>query len=73
MRLGVSLFIYGAEVVLWECGNREAISKSSGKGGKPDLGFPRFPAARHFHSVINLMAFNFSCRSCVALGDFDNL
>ena len=28
---------------LWECGNREAISKDGGKGGKPDLGFPGFP------------------------------
>jgi hypothetical protein len=28
---------------LWECGNREAISKGGEKGGKPDFGFPGFP------------------------------
>lgn len=28
---------------LLECGNRNAISKSGGKGGKPDVGFPCFP------------------------------
>ena len=41
--------IYVVVVGRWECGNREAISKSSGKGGKPVVGFPGFPAARHFH------------------------
>ena len=27
----------------WKCGNRVAISKSRGKGGKPASGFPGFP------------------------------
>ena len=45
---------------LWECGNRGAISKDGGKGGKPgkdrpvcslgQQGFPPFPSGRHFHS-----------------------
>ena len=46
--------IYVVVVGRWECGNREAISKSSGKGGKPAVGFPGFPAARHFHSSVGL-------------------
>jgi hypothetical protein len=35
--------IYKESSKLGECGNREAISKGSGKGGKPDFGFPGFP------------------------------
>src|SRR5208282_3496900 len=35
--------IYKESSKLGECGNREAISKGSGKGGKPDVGFPGFP------------------------------
>jgi hypothetical protein len=35
--------IYRQSSKLWECGNREAISKGGGKGGKPDFGFPGFP------------------------------
>jgi hypothetical protein len=30
---------------MWECGNREAISKDGGKDGKPAFGFPGFPRA----------------------------
>jgi hypothetical protein len=35
--------IYKESSKLGECGNGEAISKGSGKGGKPDFGFPGFP------------------------------
>ncbi len=41
---------------LLECGNRGAISKSSGKGGKPAVGFPGFPSARHFRSIKSISA-----------------
>jgi hypothetical protein len=38
---GFPLFLGPSELL--ECGNRNAISKGGGKGGKPDLGFPCFP------------------------------
>lgn len=34
---------------LWECGNRGAISKGGGKGGKPGVRFSRLSTDRHFH------------------------
>ena len=42
-RLFLPHLIYRQSSKLWECGNREAISKGGGKGGKPDFGFPGFP------------------------------
>ena len=38
---GFALFLWPSELL--ECGNRNAISKGGGKGGKPDFGFPCFP------------------------------
>src|SRR5467141_1001611 len=34
------ILIEGESSKRWECGNREAISKGGGKGGKPAFGFP---------------------------------
>ena len=39
---------------MWECGNREAISKDGGKDGKPAFGFPGFPQPRHFHITFSI-------------------
>lgn len=56
--VGFALFLGPSR--LWECGNRAAISKGGGKGGKPDFGFPGFPRA-----VISIAVspFRFSCIS----------
>jgi hypothetical protein len=39
---------------MWECGNREAISKDGGKDGKPAFWFSGLSTGRHFHITFSI-------------------
>ena len=67
-----SIFPSAESLERWECGNPACSWRDSqgarGNGGKPALGFPRFPQTRHFHRSLQGTALVVALVSSLVVG-----